>query len=502
MAEIARQFAPVASPPPPKPPQLSIVASALMPDVATDTLGPAADTLLASAGWDAGKADKARQWHRPPGDVFYREAIERRNALIASVGVMSELEMQQEEQAPGLTPTSLPASIFPATSAEPRWTGGFAYAPENQQAAVLADPCGQTIDLPAVAPPVVAAAPSNAGGTLTHAASPYDYVVTAVNANGESLPSTAVTPTIAAGTTGSVVLTWPAISTASSYRVYGRASGSVGLLATVTNPTYTDTGAASPGAAPPGADTTAGPGNYTNLPLVKHVPFLIQVEDECSTWGWEERDFVGRALRLLDNATPNAIERELWLGAFAQNTLTGPMAGSNAFFTQSATAANGGSGVAAVDLSPGVTTGTGASVARGIQILEDYLANTGFGGQGMLHVAPETSPNLLGARRVGSLLLSVMDNIIVPGSGYPTSGATGPIGNAHATAPAGMAWMYATDLVSVRLDDPFFTPRTMAEATDRGSFGAPNTVRIRAQRFAAATWDQARLAACLVVLAT
>jgi hypothetical protein len=119
-----------------------------------------------------------------------------------------------------------------------------------------------------------------------------------------------------------------------------------------------------------------------------------------------------------------------------------------------------------------------------------------------LHVAPETSPNLLGARRLGALLLSVMDNIIVPGSGYPTTGSTGPIGNANANPGAGNAWIFATDLTSVRLDPPMIYPATLAEALDRGTAGEPNTIRFRAQRFAAITFDLNRLAACRVALAS
>ena len=125
----------------------------------------------------------------------------------------------------------------------------------------------------------------------------------------------------------------------------------------------------------------------------------------------------------------------------------------------------------------------------------------------MLHVAPETSPNLLGARRVGALLLSVMDNIIVPGTGYPTGNAagtiaTGPIGNANAAPGSGNAWIFATDLVGVRLSAPVVTTETYAESIDRGNFGDPNMVRIRAQRFAAATFDGFRLACCRVQLST
>jgi hypothetical protein len=511
MAMAPRLVAPIAAPPPPKPPQLNLVASALMPDVDTDTLGPGATNLMASAGWDSSRsqADVAkparRMWHKPPGDESWRDRIEHYNSLVAAVGVMDDPDMKQAEISlgtPPITEASLPMSVWPATSSKDRWQGGFAWAPENQYAGIIADPCGQSIDLPSLTPanglgPVtgVVATPSNTGGTLTHAASPYSFVVVPVSpTGGQGAASAPVTATIASGISGSVGITWtgPSGATVAGYNVYGRFAGAYELIASVTGASFTDTGAATPT-----LQFQTG-----NLPQLGFIPFLIQVEDQASAWGWEARDYVGRALRLLDNATPNAIETEFWMGNFAQNSNTGPMYQAegpplNAFLQQTATASNGGTGIAALDLTPG----TVPSITRATQILEDYLANSGFGGQGMLHVAPETSPNLLGARRVGSLLLTVMDNIVVPGSGYPTVGDTGPLGASNTTPPAGQAWMFATDLVSVRLGAPVTYPNTMAEALDRGNQGAPNMVRIRAQRYGAATWDGARLAACRCTLA-
>ena len=537
---VTRLFAPVATPPPPKPPQVNIVSSSLLPDVETDVFGPGAGPALTAAGWSTTRDGDRHMWNCPPGDTLYRSTVERRNALVAAVGgmdepeykqwrlrvetrqralmaaatgdrraltaavgVMSDLDMLQSTEPAGVTWNTLPDSIFPA-SADTRWTGGFAYAPENQYAAQLADPCGQLIDLPAVSPPTgVAGTPTTGTGTLSSGT--YNYEVTALTSNGESLPSSA-SANVVLSATGENTVTWTAVNnaTVTGYRVYRLVSTQYKLIGTVSGgstTTYVDNANGTPGAVAPTLDSTAGPGSYTNLAQVLYIPFLIQVEDSCSTWGWEARDFTGRALRLLDAATPNAIEREFWSGAFAQNTLTGPFNGSNAFLTQSSNSANGGTGLAAQDLTPG----TPPSITRGIQILEDYIANTGFGGQGMLHVAPESSPNLLGARRVGSLLLSVMDNIVVPGSGYPTSGNTGPAGNANVNPGTGYAWIFASDLLSVRLGKPNVWPSTMAEATDRGSFataGTPNLVRIRAQRFAAATFDTTRLAACRVTLST
>ena len=514
-----RLLAPVDAPAPPKPPQLSLVASALMPDVDTDVFGPGAGPLLAGGGFDAtvGRGG-IRQFHATPqGQASYRERMEARNALVAAVGIMDELDAKQVEQEAGVTLDTMPESVFPATRGT-RWTGGFAYAPENQYSAVLADPCGQTIDLPALPAPAAPTGVQSTGGSLANGT--YTYKATAVNANGETVGSATGSVTVSAGGgTASIVLTIIAPPGATAVNVYGRTTflkiatvNVQGTNAGGATVTYTDTGSVSPSGAIPGANTTGGPGSYGNLPQVGFIPYLIQVEDECSAFDFQVRDYVGRALRLLDNATPAAVETEFWSGIYSQNTLTGPMYDSagpslNAFLTQSGTPANGGSTLAAQDLTGSVANrSTSAanlpSVTRGIQILEDYLANTGLGGQGMLHVAPETSPNLLGARRVGPLLLSVMDNIIVPGAGYPTSGATGPIGNTYATPIAGSAWIYATDLVSVRLDKPVVYPTTAAEAIDRGSMGDPNTIRVRAQRFAAATWDNARLAAVQVQLSS
>jgi hypothetical protein len=512
MAFAPRLLAPIPAPPPPKPPQLNIVASSLMPDVITDTFGPDEGPLLSSGGFiDARDPETGRRmWHRLPGDPGnMRELIEKRNAMVAAIEAMTEVEQKQAELEAGITARSLPSSIYGAT-ADSRWTGGFAYAPENQYRGALSDWNAHTIDAlamrsnGAVAPTGGGATPSITGGALTAAASPYSYVVAGIMPDGSiTLPSAAFTGTIASGTAGSNALAWTASAAAGCIgtAIFGRKATNYQLLGTVPVATtsFTDTGAVAPTL---GANIPIG-----NLPMVGFVPFLIQVADQASAIGWKARDYVGRALRLLDFTTPNAIERELWMGAFAQAAGVSPAtpvyqsdfpAGMNAFFTQSGTPSNGGSSLVPLDLTPA----SPPSVTRGIQILEDYLANSGGGGQGMLHVAPECSPNLLGARRIGSLLLSVMDNIIVPGSGYPTTGATGPAGATKQTPDAGTQWMFATDLISVRLDAPWVTPSTLVEALDRASGGEPNLIKFRAQRYAAATWDGARLAGCRVTLAT
>ncbi|MDE2469292.1 MAG: hypothetical protein KGL35_11250, partial [Bradyrhizobium sp.] len=98
------------------------------------------------------------------------------------------------------------------------------------------------------------AAPTLASTTGTLAAATYTYTVTATNAQGETIASTSTSITLAA--TGGVTVSWTAVAGASGYRVYGRISGSLGLLASVSGLTYTDSGSATPGIASPAVNST------------------------------------------------------------------------------------------------------------------------------------------------------------------------------------------------------------------------------------------------------
>jgi hypothetical protein len=352
------------------------------------------------------------------------------------------------------------------------WTRGITWAPENRYPAEVRAGCDySTVDLPALPAPAGLALVQGAGGTLANAT--YKYQVTAIDANGETTPCALVTVVVAGGGgTASVGLSWD-VEADIQYKVYGRVSGSIGLLATVgpfdpegTGPTYMDTGAASVGAAPPSSNTTGGPGTYTNQPVQVAVPYVLVSEDWCSTFGFEARDFKGRATRLLENGFHAGLEREFWAGAMAQ-----AQGWPNNYLTNTATV---------TDLTPG----TVPSVARAQQILQDAIAQNGYGGQGMIHCQPQTAPNLLNARRVGSLLLDVFDNIVVPGVGYP---GTVPGGDAP---PSGQSCLYATDLIAVRLEeDVTIFPDTFAEATDWGQAGEPNTIRFRGMKFGLAYGD-------------
>lgn len=359
------------------------------------------------------------------------------------------------------------------------WTRGITYAPENHYAIENRSGYDSTsVDEAALPAPTGLALAAVAGGTLV--AGTYSYQVTAVNANGETtaLAATGITTV----STGSVKLTWNPTADGVTYNVYGRVAGSIGLLGTVgpfdpeNPPTYTDAGTPAPGAAPPVSNTTGGVGPYTNLAINTAIPWLMIAEDSCSTFGFEERDFKGRALRLLENGQYEALEREFWTGA--QATASG---WPNRFLTDSNL----------VDL----TAGTAVSIARGQEMLQDYIASTGFGGQGMIHCQPQTAPNLLNARRVGGLLLDIFDNIIVPGVGYPGT-ASGIAGSATGTAV-----MIASDLVMTRVEsEGTVIPDTFAEAVDRGQAGEPNRVTFRAMKYGVAYFDGAVQAGVRVTL--
>lgn len=379
-----------------------------------------------------------------------------------------------------LLPDELKAELRQRTG--PLWTRGFAFAPEQHGVAELRDGCDfATVDYTQLSAPVGLALQYVAGGTVPNET--VSYQVTGVDANGETTAHAATT--LATGAIGSVKLTWHSLADNATYKVYGRVGGAIGLLATVgpfdpaNPPTWTDTGVAVPGAAPPVSNTTGGPGVYNNLPIRYNIPYLVVTEDTCSSFGWQERDFKGRATRWNDNALPRALEAEFWSGLLAQ-----AKGYPNDYLCNTATN---------TDLTP---IGGPPTVARGMQILQDALQQTGFGGQGMIHVQAQTAPNLLGARRVGNLLLDIFDNIIVPGVGYP---GTGP---GNAAPAAGTAWMYATDLVMVRAEEEAEVfPDTFSEALDRGQAGFPNSLTFRAERFASAYWDGAAHYSCRVTLA-
>lgn len=109
------------------------------------------------------------------------------------------------------------------------------------------------------APTQTAPSTSTTGGTGLAATTQYFYKVTALNANGESVPSGEQSVTTGAGSTNSNTVNWNSVAGATGYRVYrGTAAGAENVyyqVGAVT--TKVDTGAAPTGSGtPPAVDTT------------------------------------------------------------------------------------------------------------------------------------------------------------------------------------------------------------------------------------------------------
>lgn len=227
------------------------------------------------------------------------------------------------------------------------------------------------------------------------------------------------------------------------------------------------------------SDVPGGPGGAeVNAAIVNWVPPEVHEEDRCSAIGYGGRDFVGRATLLLDVATPKAVEAEFWNGAYA-------LANShpNLWLTKAGLA---------TDLTPASVP----SRDRGFEILEQGLADSGFGGRGFIHCRPSEMPNLFRVRREGNLLLTERDTIVVPGSGYPN---LGPLGVTGATPAAGQAWMFATGMVEYREGPMNFYPNpgdagALSQILDKDT----NTLVYRVFKPAVAYWDGQVTLACRV----
>lgn len=103
------------------------------------------------------------------------------------------------------------------------------------------------------AAPATPTSSSGTGGTLASSTT-FGYKMTAVIDMAETAPSAEKTEATGVAE-NAVTLDWSAVTGATSYKIYGRTSGGPwGFLAEVTDLTYTDTGAATPGAAPPVTD--------------------------------------------------------------------------------------------------------------------------------------------------------------------------------------------------------------------------------------------------------
>lgn len=217
-----------------------------------------------------------------------------------------------------------------------------------------------------------------------------------------------------------------------------------------------------------------------------HQPVILSSKFECSTMGGDWDFYRQSALDQLIAGEPAAAEQELWEGTLAAAAID---AGDDAYDDNLWLTKHG----IAVDL----TGGDGVTPARAVGLLEQFLADTGFGGAGMIHLQPQLLAHLYAdVHVVGRRIYTARNTLIVAGSGYTGTGPAASDGGAPSAPPDGTVWAYATGLVTYRNGPIQVIPDDESEAVMR----AANDVTVYAQRSTAGTWDSCAVGAALVTL--
>lgn len=192
-------------------------------------------------------------------------------------------------------------------------------------------------------------------------------------------------------------------------------------------------------------------------------PVGARMADQCSTLGGMLD--TERLRRIAEATTPFVIARELWDGAKGQDdswTAQGVTYGNAYLASTDATVVGSG----------------GAALLRGLAALEQSTMEATRGQQVMIHLPIVLNGGLAEyVRRVGNLLLTRQDNIVVIDAGYP---GTGPNGETVGAT----AWAYATPPVQVRTSELQIITAP-GQTVDR----ATNTVTAWAERVFAAYFD-------------
>lgn len=237
-----------------------------------------------------------------------------------------------------------------------------------------------------------------------------------------------------------------------------------------------------------------------------HQPVMLDAEYQCSTLGMDWDYYSAQAVDLLIACEPAAAETELWEG-----TLARAATGVGGFINQAGQTRGGYDAnlwLTKFQVATDVTTvaGTPVSVRKGLELLEQFLAGSGCGNAGVIHLMPEHVPQvgLYGATLTGTgQLRSGRGTTINPGVGYTGNGPATAAGGPPVAPPAGSAWAFATGRTTYRHGPIVLFPGTdvsPAEAVAQATNRSTNTVTVRAQRASAGTWDSCYVGACLIAL--
>lgn len=147
----------------------------------------------------------------------------------------------------------------------------------------------------------------------------------------------------------------------------------------------------------------------------EYQPYVLYATDKCSMFP-AGREFYDRAQRKLLTGESTALEEQLWTGEVGGSVI----------------ATNPNLATASSTIASSVTSPEAA-----LSVLEQEIGECSAA-QGMIHLRPQVLGQLLTAQvihREGNVYLSPMDNLVVPGRGYP---GTGPAGQAVGATE----WMY------------------------------------------------------------
>lgn len=179
--------------------------------------------------------------------------------------------------------------------------------------------------------------------------------------------------------------------------------------------------------------------------VASYKPYALYATNRSSTFGdgLSTAEFYDKAQRKLQGGEAAALEAILWdgyAGAANQNPFLSDGAGDYA------SAAGNDAGCTDSAAATTTITSNAGTVVDAFAVLEQQIGESS-GSRGMIHLRPIALHALVAAdvvRREGNVWLSPMDNIVVPGRGYP---GTGPAGQAVGATE----WMYGhSGIVQIR----------------------------------------------------
>ncbi len=224
-----------------------------------------------------------------------------------------------------------------------------------------------TKNLTSLAAPASPSATKVAGGSLT--AGSYFYKITAINANGETLPSTEVTATTET-TNLRINLAWTAVTGATSYRIYrGTSSGAENMYFTSSTNSYSDISATAGTTAVVPTVGTASQGDPVEVSTDTYVPVTGDTADNVVA---SLQITVAYVDTIFGNCTFTVTDRydlePLFVYASIVDETGNPCAVRNI--------ANSSTGAMVTELqTPRQASGVGETVLRDLILSESYLQN-------------------------------------------------------------------------------------------------------------------------------